>query len=68
MALGAPLRQVITKKDEGDLFNIANNFAIRHHNERQQSDYDQAIWLGWMFHFYLATIHMATRRLSQQGE
>jgi hypothetical protein len=62
------LKQVMTRKDEGDLFNIANNFGIRHHNEQQQTDYDQAIWLSWMFHFYLATIHMATRRLAHQND
>jgi hypothetical protein len=29
------LREVISSKDEADLFNIANNFAIRHHNPQQ---------------------------------
>ncbi len=62
------LKQVMTKRDEGDLFNIANNFGLRHHNDRQQTDYDHAIWQSWMFHFYLATIHMATRRLAGRDE
>jgi len=51
------LRQVLTRKDESDLFNIANNFGIRHHNEQQKTDYDQAVWYSWMFYYYLATIH-----------
>ena len=29
------LKEVISSKDEADLFNIANNFAIRHHNPQQ---------------------------------
>ena len=51
------LKDVITNKDESDLFNIANNFGIRHHNQKQKIDYDQSVWLPWMFYYYLATIH-----------
>ena len=51
------LKTIITKKDESDLFEIANEFAIRHHNKSQKTEYDQSIWLTWMFYFYLATIH-----------
>jgi hypothetical protein len=41
------LQKAITKKDEGDLFNIANNFAIRHNNDTQKADYDKALcWRG----------------------
>jgi len=57
------LGQVLTRKDENDLFNIANNFGIRHHNEQQKTDYDQAIWYSWMFYYYLATIHASVRLL-----
>jgi hypothetical protein len=59
------IKRVISSKDEGDLFNIANNFGIRHHNDKQKTDYEQSVWLSWMFHFYLATLHMLTRRLDQ---
>jgi hypothetical protein len=55
------MKQVLTKKDESDLFNIANNFGIRHHNKKQQTDYDKSIWYSWMFYYYLATIHAVTR-------
>lgn len=47
--------------DERDLFNIANNFAIRHLNELQKGNYDSASWLSWMFYVNLATIHLITR-------
>jgi hypothetical protein len=50
-------------KDEGDLFNIANNFALRHHNTRQRDDYDDA-WLNWLFYVYLATAHLILARVS----
>lgn len=53
---------LLSTKDESDLFNIANNFGIRHHNDRQKTSYDAAIWLSWMFYFYLATIHVVLRK------
>lgn len=61
------LKTVITKSDENDLFNIANNFGIRHHNETQKTDYEKSIWLSWIFYYYLATIH-ATLRLMKKHE
>jgi hypothetical protein len=60
------LKLVLAKQDEADLFNIANNFAIRHHNQQQKSDYDASIWLSWMFYFYLATIHATMRMLQKK--
>lgn len=62
------VRGVLNNKDEADLFNIANNFSIRHHNEKQKTDYDQNIWLSWMFHFYLATLHASLRLIKKQEE
>ncbi|MGV3578746.1 hypothetical protein [Brevundimonas sp.] len=56
---------VMTKKDDGALFEIANNFGIRHNREGQQTDYDQTIWLSWMFYFYLATIHAVVRLINK---
>lgn len=59
------LKSLLNKKDEADLFNIANNFGIRHHNEKQQTNYDTAIWLSWMFYLYLSTIHVVLRKMEQ---
>ncbi|QUD90561.1 hypothetical protein [Phenylobacterium montanum] len=59
------IKEVLTKADENDLFNIANNFSVRHHNDKQKSDYDPAIWLSWMFYFYLATIHACVRLIEK---
>lgn len=50
------IKSVLTTTDENDLFNIANNFGIRHHTKQQKTDYDQEVWLDWMFYYYLATI------------
>ena len=65
--LREPARKVITKKDESDLFNLANNFGIRHHNDKQQVDYDELVWFSWMFYYYLATIHALIRLIRQRS-
>ena len=57
------LEKVLDRKDDSTIFEIANNFAIRHHNPQQKTNYDQAIWYAWMFHFYLATYHASIRLL-----
>ncbi len=57
------VKELLTNKDENDLFNIANNFGIRHHNDKQKTSYDAAIWLSWMFYFYLSTIHVVLRKI-----
>lgn len=63
------VRAVLARKDESDLFELANNFGIRHHNEKQKTRYDQAIWLSWLFYHYLATIHACVRLLDrEQGQ
>jgi hypothetical protein len=53
-------------KDEGDLFNIANNFSIRHHRADQRDDYDDA-WLTWLFYSYLSTVHFVLGRVHGPG-
>jgi len=56
---------LIMKKDEADLFEIANRFGIRHHKEDQQKEYDYTIWYPWMFQYYLATIHAILRLIEK---
>ena len=36
--------QVLTEKDESDIFHLLNQFGIRHHNLNQKTDYDQPIF------------------------
>lgn len=62
------LKLVLNSSDEKDLFNIANNFGIRHHNANQKTNYDMPIWLSWIFYFYLATIHAAVRMIEKADQ
>jgi len=62
------LGSVMNNKDESALFDLANNFGIRHHNPSQKTNYDRAIWYSWIFHFYLATYHAAIRLLMKKEE
>jgi hypothetical protein len=48
----------LPKKDDDDLFNIMNNFDIRHHKKIQQRDYDKDIWYDWLFYTFLASINV----------
>jgi hypothetical protein len=59
------IKEVISSKDEDDLFNLANNFGIRHHKDNQKQDYDKAIWYNWMFYYYLATIHACLKLIKK---
>lgn len=59
------LKAVLTRKDEGDLFRIANQFGIRHHDTLQKTDYDPA-WLSWMFYHFLSTIHLVLRLVRER--
>ncbi len=61
------VKSILTKQDEIDLFNLANNFGIRHHNEKQKTNYDKALWLSWMFYYYLATIHVLLRKIDMKN-
>jgi hypothetical protein len=59
------VKSLLSKADDRDLFEIANNFGIRHLNDKQKTGYDAAIWLSWMFYFYLATVHVVLRKIEQ---
>lgn len=62
----ALLKQNLVKKDEGALFLIANEFAIRHEDGKQQGDYRPG-FRDWIFWWYLATIELTDRLLSDQS-
>jgi hypothetical protein len=53
--------------DEADLFNIANNFTIRHLNEKQKGNYDSTPWHSWIFYVNLSTIHLITRLMNRNA-
>lgn len=62
------LQEALNQKDSNDLFNIINNFALRHHNQNQKNGYDENIWYAWMFHFFLATYHAVIRTIKNKSE
>lgn len=47
--------KVLLGKDEDDLFNIANNFGIRHRNDRQRTAYGDE-FLDYMFGTFLSSV------------
>lgn len=51
------IKQLSLSKDENELFNIANNFSIRHHNPTQKTDYSTE-FLDWIFYAFLSTIYL----------
>lgn len=54
------LKDELLSKDEGALFQIANQFGIRHRNADQKSNYPDE-YLDWLFHWYLATVDLIRR-------
>ena len=53
------LKASLINADEGALFNIANNFAVRHQRADQYKDYDP-VFLDWVFWCYLATVQLTS--------
>jgi len=60
----ALLKKELFRKDEGALFDIANNFDLRHRDEKQHADYDPT-FRDWVFWWYLATIELTDRLLAR---
>lgn len=62
-------REKLDKKDEADLFEIANRFFIRHKNDLQKKDYGLE-FADWMFLNQLAAIELldALERRDAAGE
>ena len=56
----------MARKDSGTLFDIANNYGIRHDNAGQRRDYGPA-FREWIFHAYLAAIRFSTRVADEEG-
>ena len=60
------IKTTLMKEDEQELFNIANNFGVRHMNQNQKLDYDRAVWLSWIFYHYLNTINAFLHMIERQ--
>lgn len=44
------------RKDDATLFQIMNEFDLRHNNKVQHSEYSKDIWYNWFFYTFLASI------------
>jgi len=60
------LKQQLTSKDEAALFEIANQYDLRHRGASQHADYD-TVFLDWLFWWYLATVELTDRLLARQA-
>ncbi|WP_242139986.1 hypothetical protein [Sphingomonas sp. TREG-RG-20F-R18-01] len=61
------INMALMNKDSSDLYNIANQFGIRHLNQNQKLEYDKAVWLSWIFYHYLNTINACLHIMKRQG-
>ncbi len=59
------VKQVLTKKDESELFDILNNFGIRHNDTKQKINYDEDIFYSWLFYHYLAAFHACDKLIER---
>lgn len=48
--------QINKKEHDRLIFDIVNNYNIRHNNEKQKTDYSKDIWYDWMMQYYTSTI------------
>lgn len=60
------LKDALANSDRGALFDIANNFHVRHQDAKQQRDYDD-FYLDWIFWLYLASIELTNRIIDEQA-
>jgi hypothetical protein len=54
-------------RDESSLFEIANNYALRHRNDSQRDEYAEE-FLEWVFWLFAATIELTDQLLRRSGE
>lgn len=54
-------KSALISADEARLFEIANQFGLRHRNAQQRTDYDPDIFYEWIFYSQLAAIRLTAR-------
>lgn len=67
-ALRSEAKTHMMSEDERRLFEIANQFSIRHNNAVQRSEYNKAIWHSWFFYLFLSTCHLLLRLRDQNPD
>jgi len=58
-------RMGVPSREEARLFEIANQYGIRHHNSTQSTDYDPGVWLDWIFFSFLNAITLSTALIAR---
>ena len=61
------IKTELMSKDEGALFQIANEFDLRHSGQGQRTDYEDA-YLDWIFWWYLATVELTDSIAASQAD
>jgi hypothetical protein len=59
------IKELNLTKDENDIFNLLNNFGIRHFNFNQKISYDTSIFYSAFFYHLLTMIHLVLRLLEK---
>jgi hypothetical protein len=67
-SLRPSVKEELLSEDERELFKIANQFAIRHNDNKQKGNYDKSIWFDWMFQVNLAALLTVIRILQSNRE
>jgi hypothetical protein len=62
----ALVKSELLRRDEGALFQIANNFSVRHQNADQRADYAEE-YLDWLFWWYAATVELTESLIRRSG-
>ncbi|PES78291.1 hypothetical protein CN504_22725 [Bacillus anthracis] len=50
------MKNKLSKKDTSDIFQLLNEFQLRHNNVKQKTNYDKEIYYPWMFYQMLAAL------------
>ena len=58
----------LPKNDEKRLFEIANQFSIRHHNPSQKTDYDTGVWLNWIYYSFLNSVSLMSELIARLNQ
>ncbi|MCU5635365.1 hypothetical protein BK739_07240 [Bacillus thuringiensis serovar pirenaica] len=61
------MKASLSKADTSDIFNLLNNFQLRHNNAKQKTDYDKEIYYPWMFYQMLAALD-AFLKIKERGQ
>ncbi len=59
------VKDLLTKDEEGRLFEIANRYGLRHRNAEQTEEYGEE-FLEWIFFSYLNTVNLLNRLMGER--